>query len=330
MRRRHLILAGGGQILLLTASGVVGQKAAPQYRIVVLLSVPQAYNAPYRAALKERLAARGFVEGANLTVEAATSSQGFDFDRERIAKLLVPKPDAIFAMTAGLTRAALAASPSAPVVFTWVADPVRSGLVKDYARPGGRVTGVSSRFDEVAIKRLQLLRELLPAAKRVTVSGQMYLPEVAAAAAQLRDVSNALGFTLREANTGASAEVSAIEEAIKAGGQALLPLKVYSAIGQRISGEQVVALTLRLRIPAIFAESELVEAGGLMSYGTNLLDDVRHAADLLAQVLRGRNPAEIPVNQASHFELVVNLRSAHAIGIRVPNSVLLRADRVIE
>lgn len=330
LKRRHLILAGGAQILLLTATGAVGQKSARQYRIVVLLSVPQAYDAPYRAALKESLAAQGFVEGTNLRIDAATGSQGFDFDRQRIASLLARPPDAIFATTAGLSHAALAESSSAPVVFTWVADPVGSGLVNDYARPGGRATGVSSRFHEVALKRLQLLRELLPAAKRVVLAGQMYLPEVASAAAQLREVSGKLGFALQDANTGASAEVSAIEDQIRIGGQALLPLKVYSAVGQSISGEQVVALMLRLRIPAIFAESELVAAGGLMSYGTNLLDEIRQAAGMLAQVLRGGKPTGIPVSQASRFELAVNLKTARAIGVRVPSSILLRADRVIE
>jgi len=158
----------------------------------------------------------------------------------------------------------------------------------------------------------------------------VYLPELEAATARLRETSQRLGFELKEVNTGYGTQVSAIQGAIKGGAQALLPLLVYSALGERIAGEQVVRLTLEQRIPAIFAESELVDAGGLMSYGTNLLEDVRRAADMLAKVLRGAKPAELPIDQASRFELAVNLKTARAIGVRVPPSILLRADRVIE
>lgn len=294
------------------------------------MSVPDAYNAPYRAALKQRLAALGFVEGTNLAIDVGVSSQGFTYDIERLTKLFNGKPDAIFAMTTGLAQVALTDSRAAPVVFAWVPDPMTSGLVKSYARPGGNVTGVSSRFHDVAIKRLQLLRELLPAAKRVALAGPMYLPDVEAATARLREVSGSLGFALEEVNTGASAEISAIESAIRGGAQAVLPLKVYTAIGQQITAELLVRLSAEQRIPVIYAESELVEAGGLMSYGTNLLDEVRRAADMLAQVLRGAKPAELPVDQASRFELVVNLKTARSIGVRIPQSILVRADRVIE
>jgi putative ABC transport system substrate-binding protein len=121
-----------------------------------------------------------------------------------------------------------------------------------------------------------------------------------------------------------------VEKAIKDGAQALLALHDYSAHGERFTGEQVVRLANEKRVPAIFGESELVDAGGLMSLATNRLDDVGRAADILAQVLRGAKPAEIPVDQASRFELAVNLRTARAIGIQVPASILVRADRVIE
>jgi len=329
MKRRQLLL-GGSAAAALSLAKAFAQERARKYRIAVLLSVPLAYDAPYRAALKERLAAHGFVEGRNLSSDAGTSTQGFDFDREQVVKLLAANPDAIFATTTRLAQAALAETRSVPVVFAWVPDPVSSGLVKDYARPGGNATGVSSRFDEVAIKRLELLRELLPTAKRVALAGPMYLPDIQAARARVREVSQPLGFVIKEADSGASTEVSAVESAIKDGAQAVLPLKIYSALGQRITGEQIVRLTVDQRVPAIFAKSELVDAGGLMSYGTNLLDEVRRAADMLAQVLRGAKPAEMPVDQASRFELVVNLKTARAIGIKLPPSLLLRADRVIE
>ena len=229
-----------------------------------------------------------------------------------------------------LAALTLAETRSVPVVFAWVPDPVTSGLVKDYACPAGNATGVSNRFYDLAIKRLELLRELLPAAKRVALAGPMYEPEVEAATARLREVSQRLGFESKTVDTGASTQLSAIESAIKEGTQALLLLQIYSAVGQGISGEQVVRLANKRRVPAIFAESELVDAGGLMSYGTNLIEDVRRAAEMLAKVLRGAKPAELPVDQASRFELAVNLKTAREIRLKFPQAILIRADRVIE
>lgn len=329
MNRRRIFLGTVAGVLV-AAARAFAQQPGRKYRIAALFSVPDAYNAPYRAALKQRLAALGFVEGKNLSIDVRTSTQGFEFDRKQAAEQLAAKPDAIFATTTRVTEAALAETRSVPIVFAWVPDPVTSGLVKDYARPGSNVTGVSNRFYEVASKRLELLRELLPAAKRIALTGPMYMPELEAATPRLRDASKRLGFEPKVVDTGASTQVSAIEDAIKGGAQALLPLVDYSALGQRITGEQVVRLTNEKRVPAIFAESELVDAGGLMSFGTNLIEDLRRAADMLAKVLRGAKPAELPVDQASRFELVINLNTARAIGITIPRSLLLRADRVIE
>jgi len=330
MNRRRILLAGAAGALT-CAARAFGQQPVRKYRIAALFSVPDAYNAPYRAALKERLATHGFAEGRNLSIDARSAYGSFDFDRKRVAEQLAAKPDAIFAMTTRVTQAALAETRSVPIVFAWVPDPVVSGIVKDYARPGGNATGVSNRFFEVALKRLEFLRELLPAAKRIALTGPMIFPELDAAVPRLREASQRLGFEPKWVNTGAwGVQVSAIEDAIQQGAQAVLPLLVYSALGQRITGEQVVRLTVEQRIPAIFAESELVDAGGLMSYGTNLLEDVRRAADMLAKVLRGAKPAELPVDHASRFELAVNLKTARSIGVTIPPSILLRADRVIE
>jgi ABC-type uncharacterized transport system substrate-binding protein len=327
MNRRRILLAGAAGVLLPCARAFA-QQPERKYRVAVLFSVPDAYNAPYRAALKERLAAQGFVEGKNLAVDARVpASTGFDFVRRQVAEILAAKPDAIFAMTTRVTEAALAETRSVPIVFAWVADPVTSGFVKEYARPGGNATGVSNRFIEVTIKRLGLLRELLPAAKRVVLAGPLFTPELEAATPRLHIAAQQLGFEPKLVNTGYGAQVSGIEEP---SAQALLPLLVYSASGQRITGEQIVRLAAERRVATIFAESELVDAGGLMSFGTNLIEDLRRAIDMLAKVLRGAKPAELPVDQASRFELVINLKTARAIGIRIPQSLILRADRVIE
>ena len=316
--------------MLAPAARAFAQPSARRFRIAVLFSVPLAYNAPYRAALVERLAAHGFTEGKNLAIDVRSTTQGFEYDRKQVAEQLAAKPDAIFATTTRVTQATLAETRSVPIVFAWVPDPVTSGLVKDYARPGGNATGVSNHFYDVAIKRLELLRELLPKAKRIALTGPMYFPELEAATARLREASLRLGFEPKTVNTGASTQLSAIEEAIKDGTQALLPLQIYSAVGEVISGEQVVRFANKRRVPAIFAESELVDAGGLMSYGTNLIEDVRRSADMLAKVLRGAKPVELPVDQASRFELAVNLKTAREIRLTIPQSILIRANRVIE
>jgi len=329
MDRRGFVLAAGAAAALLPAARALAQSPARKYRIGVLWTIPESAQGPYRAALKERLAAHGFVEGRSLTIDGRISAD-FTFARKNAEELIALKPDAILALTTRPTEAAQEATRSVPIVFAWVADPVVEGLVKEYARPGGNATGVSNRFVELAVKRLELLRELLPAAKRIAITGPMFLPLIELAVTRLRAVARPLRFELNEVNAAAEAHVQGVQRAINAGAEAVLPLIVYSWFGLRLTGEQVVRLTVEKRVPAIFAESEMVEAGGLISYGTNLIEDVRLAADMLAKVLRGAKPADIPVDQASRFELAVNLKTAKALGIKVPPSIMVRADRVIE
>jgi len=180
------------------------------------------------------------------------------------------------------------------------------------------------------VKRLELLRELAPNIRRVAIIGPTYEPEIADAVTGLRTASGRLGFELIEVGTTISVQAMEVQRAIRNGAQALLLLSRYSAFGSRAMGEEINRLSLAHRIPAIFDESEMVEAGALMSYGTNLVDDVQRGADMLAKVRRGAKPGEIPIDQASQFELAVNLRTARQMKIRVPPAVLARASRVIE
>ena len=272
----------------------------------------------------------GFVEGKNLVLDAPVVSFTRLNVRQDSAKAFAQKPDVVLAFTSTLTDDAIALAPKLPLVFVWVADPVKAGLAKDYARPGGNATGVSNRFAEVAVKRLELLRELVPAIRRVAVVGSTFQPELEAAMAGLRVAAPQLGFELVEVSTSLLLQLPDLQRAIRNGAEALLPLHVYSAFGARASGEEIVRLCAQHRIPAIFAESELVEVGALISYGTSLVDDVRRAADILAKILRGGKPGEIPIDQAAQFELAVNLRTAHEMKVRIPPAVLARASRVIE
>jgi putative ABC transport system substrate-binding protein len=326
MNRRHILVAAAATLMPRAARP---QPSSKTFRVIVLHSAPIP-SGPYHAALKERLAVHGFVEGKNLVLDTPVISTTRLNVRQDSAKAFAKKPDAILAFTPNLTDDAILQAPTLPLVFVWVGDPVKVGLAKSYARPGGNTTGVSNRLAEVAIKRLELLRELSPSIKRVAVIGSTFQPEAEAAMAGLRASAPQLGFDLIEVSTSVLLQLPDLRRAIQSGAQAMLPLHVYSAYGARFSGEEVVRLCTAHRIPAIFAESELVEAGGLMSYGTNLVEDVRRAADMLAKVLRGAKPGDIPIDQASQFELAVNLKTALEMKIRIPPAVLARASRVIE
>jgi putative ABC transport system substrate-binding protein len=320
-----LLLAAGA---MLAAPLAHAQKAGRKYRVGVLLaSGPRMER--YRAALVERLAGHGFVEGRNLEIDARGASGNFSDDREYVRRMVAAGADAILAFSTRATEAAIAASKSVPIVFVWVPDPVVAGIVKSYARPGGNTSGVSNRLGELLHKRLELARELLPRAKRVAVVGVSFTDEFAALAPELRKTAARLGIDLLEFVTADRIGWDAtINSARGFGAEVLVPFASFA--DSPVTGELIVEAANRQRIPVIFADAEMVERGGLISWGTSLVDDVRRAADLLARVLKGTKPADLPVDQASRFEMVVNLKTAKAIGLAVPRSVLLRADRVIE
>jgi putative ABC transport system substrate-binding protein len=326
VKRRHLLIASAAGLL---SGGRALAQAERKVRVLVMHSAPIP-SGPYHAALKERLRRNGFVEGKNLALDTPVISTTRLNVRQDSAKAFAQKPDAILAFTSNLTDDAIGQAPQLPVVFVWVADPVRAGLAKNYARPGGNATGVSNRFAEVAVKRLELLRELSPAIRRVAVVGSTFQPELEAVMTGLRASAPRLGFELVEVSTSVLLQLPDMRRAIENGAQAMLPLHVYSSFGARATGEEMARLCAAHRLPAIFAESELVEAGALISYGTNLVDEVRRAADILAKVLRGAKAGDIPIDQASQFELAVNLRTARELKIPIPPAVLTRANRVIE
>jgi putative ABC transport system substrate-binding protein len=193
MKRRELLLAAAAATLM--PARAFPQPAGRKFRVLVLHSAPIA-SGPYHRALKERLAIHRFIEGKNLLLDAPLLEMtGFDFMRQSLAKMLKQTPDALFTFAPRISDAALAEAPNVPLVFVWVDDPVKAGLVKDYARPGGKATGVSNRFAEVAGKRLELLRELAPKIRRVAVVGPTYQPEGEAALVTMRPLRRDWGST---------------------------------------------------------------------------------------------------------------------------------------
>lgn len=328
MKRRALLLGGGA--VMLAPVRALAQALGRKMKVLVIHSVPIAFG-PYHMALKERLAMHGFVEGKNLLLDTPVfTNVGLDWVRLQLPKHLTPAPDAIFAFTARLATAAMNEAPRVPVVFAWVSDPVKAGIAKDYARPGVNATGVSNRFVDVAVKRLELLRELSPAIKRIAIVGPTYQPDGAAAMAALRAAAPGLNLDLLEVSTGLGNQTQELRQAIRKGAEAVLPLYIFSTFGAVSTGEEMARLCLEHRIPVVFAESEMVELGGLISYGTSLVDEVRRAADILARVLRGTKPQDIAIDQVSNFELAVNLKTAQRLKLRIPPAVLARANRVIQ
>ena len=322
--RRRTLLAAACALALPAPFSVLAQQARRKYRVGVLL--PTKLLAVERlAAVRERLASHGFIEGRNLSIDMRYPASWTQASRESAARdVIALQPDAMLTTTTILTRTAQAATSSVPIVFAWVADPVASGIVTEYARPGGNTTGFSLRFFELTAKRLELLHELLPSAKRVAaVSRAWDDPPIETAWRSAQATAQRLGVELVRLDARAFPPRST-------DAHAFLILDPFGVFGMSSAMREIIRYTVEQRIAAIFADVESVEAGGLISYATNLHDDLRRGADLLARVLRGDRPAELPVDQAARFELAVNLRTARAIGVKVPQSLLLRADRVIE
>jgi putative ABC transport system substrate-binding protein len=328
MRRRGFAMrlaAVAGALALPAAAQQFGR----QYRVGVLCPFDLQAGQAYLAALRERLASHGFVEGRNLRIDARAAYWYEAKAAQLTEELIAQKVDLIFSLTTILTQGAQRATREVPIVFAWVADPVLSGIVKDYARPGGNTTGVSNRFFELWAKRLELLRELVPGARRLVVLVGVLDATLETALRVNAPVAERLGveIVIQEARGQWN---SAIRVAMASKVHAVFVGTPFAQFGRREAAQQVVLQAMELRIPAMYADLESVELGGLASYSYDSAEEVRRGADYVARVLKGAKPGELPIDQAARFQLVVNLRTARALGLTIPQSLLIRADRVIE
>jgi len=277
---------------------------------------------PHREALREALAGLGFVEGRNLRTTWRSGAGIRHDDRNTARELVAAKVDAILVFSSGATLAVQSATKTIPIVFVQVSDPIADGLVGDYARPGGNTTGVSTHHRELMGKRFELVRTLAPSALRVALIAPWASdPSYIAAKPTIAETAKRLGLEVIEVT---QTKLFAVEEARA---EALV---VYSVFGQRFTADNLVALALRLRIPSVFPDAESVARGGLASYGTDPLDDTRLGAEILARILNGAKPGDLPVVQNSRFVLALNRKTAHALGLALPQALLLRAERVFE
>lgn len=277
----------------------------------------------------QRLSELGYSEGQNVRFDYRSADGQAERLPQLAAELVRTGPDVLIAGFGTLTaQAAKAATATIPIVFTSVGDPIGAGVVASLNRPGGNVTGVSSEASDVVGKRLQILHECIPGKLTVAVLVNPDTPFSALALQELRTAADAKGLRVEvfEARTADQVPV-AIEAAGHAGAAGLITLEDPLIVGVR---RQIAELVAKARLPAVYANRAFVEAGGLMSYGVDRRQLYRHAAAYVDKILRGAKPADLPVEQPTQFEFVINLKAAQSLGFTVPNTLLVSADQVIE
>jgi putative ABC transport system substrate-binding protein len=327
MKRREFILALGGAMASVPLVARA-QQAARVYRIGYLALLP-GEDTTLGKALSQRLQELGYSEGRNLTFEYR-SAEGRPERLDQLAGDLVgAHPDVLIAGFGALTvKAAMAATKTIPIVFTSVADPVGTGFVASLGHPGANVTGVTSQSTDIATKRLQILEDFVPGKQLIAV---LMNPDTPFTALALQEVKTAAAarhqpLALFEARTVDQVPVG-IEAAIKTGAAALLTLDDPLLLGAK---RQIADLAAKARLPAIYGTRDFVDAGGLMSYGVDRLQLYRRAAEYVDKILKGALPADLPVEQPTKFQFVINLKAVKALGLEMPTNLLATADEVIE
>jgi putative ABC transport system substrate-binding protein len=296
--------------------------------VIGVLSASASHSAPLMAAFLQGLSEAGYVEGQNVAIEYRWAEGHYDRLPALAADLVGRKVDLIVATSPPSALAAKSATSTIPIVFRGGADPVGEGLVASLARPGGNLTGVALLAGEVTAKRLELLSELVP---RAGVIALLVNPNTANAERIIQDVQQAArtkGLQLHVLKASSESEIdTAFASLIELAAGALLVGADPFLSSRR---EQIVALALRHAVPSIYAWREFAASGGLISYGASLTFGFRLLGTYAGKILAGAKPADLPVQQPTTFELVINLRTAKALGLTVPQALLVRADEVIE
>ncbi len=304
------------------------QQPAKVPRIAYVAAASLAANANRVEAFKQGLRELGYVEGKNIVVEWRFADGEDSRLPALVAELLRLKIDIIVAGGPSVTGVAQRATSTIPIVMGFHLDPVGSGVIASLARPGGNITGLSSLSPEISGKQLELLKEVVPALSRVAIIGNSTEPGYAQVLKELELAAGALKLKLqlRDVLDGKDIE-STYQAARKERADAVLLLNSAVLNSHRA---QLVDLAVKRRLPAAYPFPQYVEAGGLMSYGTNYSDLFRRAATYVDKILKGRTPADLPVEQPIKFEFIINLKAAKQIGLTIPPQVLARADKVIK
>jgi len=279
-------------------------------------------------AFRQGLRELGYVEGKNIVVEYRWAEGKIERLPDLATELVRLKVDVIVSGGNSATQAAKKATNTIPIVMTQVSDPVASGFVASLARPGGNITGLSTLAPEISGKRLELLKEIVPRLSRVTVLGTSNEPGTAQALRETEVAAGAFKVKLQYLDILGPKDIeTAFRTAAKGRADAVVALSSPFLLAHRT---QVADLAVKSRLPATYYSAEFVEAGGLMSYGVSFPDLYRRAATYVDKILKGAKPADLPVEQPTKFEFIINLKAAKQIGLTISPNVLARADRVIK
>lgn len=317
-------------VVTFAMSGAVAQAQGPGKiaRIGYLTTTSPAVELPRFDSFRQALRSLGHVEGQNVVIEIRHTDGKFDRLPELAAELVRSKVDVLVVASTPASLAAKKATGTIPIVFVGVTDPVAAGLVQSLARPGGNITGFTNVAAVLSGKRLELLKEIFPKVSRVAV---LWDPKVLGSVPQWKESQvpgRELGMQLYSMEVSSADKYeSAFKAAITAGSSALaMTLNPLANSNQK----RVVELATYHRLPAIYPRGDFVDNGGLMSYGPIFALEGHDAARHVAKILKGAKPAELPVEQPSKFEMIVNLKAAKQIGLTVPPNMLARADKVIK
>ena len=328
LRSRTLALLLG---LLAAPLAAEAQEAGKVYRVGWIAPTPVAElindSNPRFNTFRREMRHRGYVEGQNLFLEVRFAEARLERISEVVGELVRLNVDVIVAVAAPTVQVTQQATRKIPIVMFGVGDPVAAGFVASLARPGGNITGLSQVSPQLSAKRLELLKEAVPGVSRVAV---LWNPTNPTNAPQLEDTkaaARALGVQLHLLEVRGPQDLeSAFVAATRGRAGALITLDDQFIFTQRM---RIVALAAKNRLPGIYGWPVFPEAGGLMSYSPDYLDMYRQAAGFVAKILNGTSPADLPVEQPTKFELVINLKTAKALGLTIPQSLLVRADEII-
>jgi putative ABC transport system substrate-binding protein len=327
---RRTFLAGTGAVFLAAPLAVEAQQPGNSYRIGYLGTSPPStpYSLRNVEAFRQGLGELGWVEGKNIVIEWRYSAGRGERFPDLAAELVRLKVNVIVAAAAPATHASKQATTTIPIVGIALSDPVGQGLVASLARPGGNVTGLATLFPELAAKRLKLLKETLPGVSRVAVLWNAANPGNVLQIGETKVAAQTLGLRLQSVEVRGPEDFQGAFAAMTRGRpEALVSLADPLIFTYQT---QIVDFAAKSRLPAMHPFRESVEAGGLMAYSVNLPDMYRRAATYVDKILKGAKPGDLPVEQPTTFELVINLKTAKALGLTIPPSLLGRADEVIQ
>jgi putative tryptophan/tyrosine transport system substrate-binding protein len=326
MRRRDFIkvIVGSAGAWPLAA----GAQQAGKLPTIGFLGNSSSIESQRVAAFVQRLRELGWIDGRNLAIEYRWAEGRNERYAEAAAELLRLKVDIIVTVATPATLAAKQATTIIPIVFGAATDPIGTGLVQSLARPGGNVTGLSNQISDTSGKKLEFLREIVPGLRRLAILANPGNPAVLLDVVETQAAASKLGLEVTTSEVRRAEDITpAFDALVEVHADALYVCTDPLLNTYRV---RVNTLALAARLPTIHGLREYVEAGGLMSYGPNLPDLLRRAADFVDKILRGAKPADIPVEQPTKFDLVINLTTVKALGLTVPQSLLASTDEVIE